>query len=927
MPNLKYIAVVVFLGCLGAFIAQVGQVDQSKERPKEETHPDIELLLQKTTRLTQEKKYDSLLIVGTEGESIVVEHQLDSFYLSAFRNQQGSAYYHQENFVEAIKIYNWSLEATTDDETGLNQKGNILYDRANAEYYLGMHKTSYETSLAAEAVLSKLSSPDYDFLISVYFDLSYNSRKLGFYNRSEEFLNKAASVNDLHGNEIVYISADPVRKSVTIEYSYILLYANSGEEVKLIAHLNELEKLVSSPESGPLEHLRYVSALIHVGDHFLSNNLTLENDSAIEKGSYYLSKAHRLLDHDKYKQSSTQLQFNSIKALILKQEFAAALRMNESLFSRMSANDSREPYFLAQRAIILQNLGRISEANQTFWEIITKIHQGKDTLKSDYSNFSPSPNLGHASFILAIADTLNRIDDDASKKMASSFYTCGLNLFNYNFSGLNFNEKLTKTYNGLLKGSMLRSELDNNDLKQLINQSESIENQLLWAEYEQNRAHKSFNIPDSIQEREYELRFLLTQYRRDGNEQLCFQTEREIEKHAVFVKKNYPSYAKFSNGEFDVSEFQKGLDKDALVLRFFQFKDVLFRLTISKSTLDLTQLDDAESLQKKITNYTALIREGKANKTLASTLAKQLLPLKMKNYGKLTFIANGTISNLPFETLVNENEYLVFSHSISYAPHLIFLQSGGHEKSSENQRNELVVFSPSYNDGPLEILNGAQNESEVLTKQYNGSLFQGTSATRKKFLNLPSNTSILHLSMHAKIDQKNSTNSCLYFQDNSFFIEELYGLNLSADLVVLSACSTGDKMFGKNHGSRSLQRAFIYAGVSSTISSLWEVPDEATSKVMLSFYEFLENGLSKSEALRNAKINYLETTSDPHLTAPYYWAGFVISGDVSPVKISKKSATYWSYLIWGIFVLLLTAILYWIYYYNKKQDARLRSCC
>ncbi len=910
MPNFKYIAVVVFLGCLGAFIAQVGQVDQSKELPKEKTHPDIALLLQKTTRLTQEKKYDSLLIVGLEGESIVLEHKLDSFYLSAFRGQQGSSYYHEENYVKAIKTYNWAIEATPDNEAGLNQRGNILYSRANAEYYLGMQKTSYETALEAEGILSKLSSPDYDFLISVYFDLSYTSRELGFYERSEEFMDKAASVDNLHGDEIEYIRADPVRKHISIEYLYVLLYSDSGDEVKLLAHLDKLEKLVNSPESGPSEHLRYISALIHVGDHFLSHDLTKE------KGSYYLSKAHRLLDHNKYKSMSLQLQFNNTKALILKQKFDAALRMNESLLSRMSAIDSREPYFLTQRAIILQELGRISEANQTFWKIINKIHQGKDTLKSDYSNFSPSVNIRHAHLILAMADTLIRIDDDASKKMASGFYQCGLNLFNYNFSGLNFNEELTKTYNGLLKGSMLRSELDKNDLKQLINQSESIENQLLWAEYEQNRAHKSFNIPDSIQEREYELRFLLTQYRRDGNEQLCFQTEREIEKHAVYVKKNYPNYAKFSNGAFDISEFQKGLDKDALALRFFQFEDALFRLTISNTSLDFTQLDDAESLQKKIVDYTSLIRDGKENISLASTIATLLLPVEVKKYKNLTFIANGTISNLPFETLITENKYLVFSHSISYAPHLIFFQN--HKDHSENQRNEFVVFSPSYdnskkNDAPLEVLHGAQSESEKLAKQYKGSLFQGKKATRNQFVKMSTNISIFHLSMHAKIDHENSTNSCLYFQDNSFFIEELYGLNLTADLVVLSACSTGDKLFGKSHGSRSMQRAFIYAGVSSTISSLWEVPDEATNKVILSFYEFLEKGLSKSEALRRAKIHYLQTTSDPHLTAPYYWAGFVISGDISPVKISKKSATYWGYLAWGALVLLLTAILYRIY--------------
>lgn len=129
-------------------------------------------------------------------------------------------------------------------------------------------------------------------------------------------------------------------------------------------------------------------------------------------------------------------------------------------------------------------------------------------------------------------------------------------------------------------------------------------------------------------------------------------------------------------------------------------------------------------------------------------------------------------------------------------------------------------------------------------------------------------------------------------------------------MVVLSACSTGEKNSTISEGNVSIQRAFVYAGVPSTISSLWEVPDEASNKIMLSFYKHLEKGEDKAQALSNAKKDYLQSTSDVHLKAPFYWAGFVVSGDVSPVNIMKPSTSIWKYLFFGLaFAILLGAIL------------------
>jgi len=106
---------------------------------------------------------------------------------------------------------------------------------------------------------------------------------------------------------------------------------------------------------------------------------------------------------------------------------------------------------------------------------------------------------------------------------------------------------------------------------------------------------------------------------------------------------------------------------------------------------------------------------------------------------------------------------------------------------------------------------------------------------------------------------------------------ELYNLNLSADLVVLSACETGLGKEIRGEGLIGLTRAFMYAGAARVIVSLWSVSDRATSELMGRLYrEMLRNGRTPSASLRAAQ---LALRSDARWQHPYYWAAFTIQGD------------------------------------------------
>jgi CHAT domain-containing protein len=101
------------------------------------------------------------------------------------------------------------------------------------------------------------------------------------------------------------------------------------------------------------------------------------------------------------------------------------------------------------------------------------------------------------------------------------------------------------------------------------------------------------------------------------------------------------------------------------------------------------------------------------------------------------------------------------------------------------------------------------------------------------------------------------------------------------NLVVLSACQTNVGEITKGDAVFNLTNSFLDNGVSSVVSSLWNVDDEATSKLMEKFYTELANpGTTKAEALQNAQVNLLKNNQYRH---PYYWGAFLLTGDSSPL--------------------------------------------
>ena len=138
-------------------------------------------------------------------------------------------------------------------------------------------------------------------------------------------------------------------------------------------------------------------------------------------------------------------------------------------------------------------------------------------------------------------------------------------------------------------------------------------------------------------------------------------------------------------------------------------------------------------------------------------------------------------------------------------------------------------------------------------------------------------------------------------------------MNIGADLVVLSACNTGIGKLQRGEGVSSLARGFAYAGCPSILYTNWAVTDKATSEIVALFHQKLKNGLSKSKALQQAKIEYMSKSSK-NTIHPYYWGGINLVGNQQSITFNS-TPFYWKLLL-GILGLL--SIFGLIFFKQKK---------
>ncbi len=403
------------------------------------------------------------------------------------------------------------------------------------------------------------------------------------------------------------------------------------------------------------------------------------------------------------------------------------------------------------------------------------------------------------------------------------------------------------------------------------------------------------------------------------------------------IRSKNPAYAGLKYPEIStLEEARKLLDKKTAFLAYCLGQEKSLAFLVTRDNLSISVLPSRSALQEMVRDHLKRITD-KGNQDFSSgkKLFESLIGHSLnKNIRNLIIIPDDILHYLPFETIVRQpaNRWLVEDFNISYAPSVSSLReiiSRKRENGEKRQSDILAVGDPYFGASEADHDNG----EDVFQDFYSSHTFSffrlrysHTEIERIKslfgkkartFVRLEASENnikkhnlnsykILHFATHSLIDDKVPERSAIILSldgdpaDDGFLqMREIYSLHLNADLVTLSSCQTGLGEFIRGEGIEGLNRAFFFAGASSVLMSLWAVNDQATFQLMERFYHYLRSAGTISSALRQAK---LEMVQSEVLSHPYYWAGFIVSGQANQPVFPKTN------LVWLLIILSLLGL-------------------
>jgi CHAT domain-containing protein len=431
---------------------------------------------------------------------------------------------------------------------------------------------------------------------------------------------------------------------------------------------------------------------------------------------------------------------------------------------------------------------------------------------------------------------------------------------------------------------------------------------------------------------------------------------------SFYIEKAFPEYNRLLHRKnfIQANEIQNDLkETDKALIEYYcgDSNIYIFVFTAKGEYLEAIHFDSTVNFIISEFQYAIIHSDCKLFVTTAFQIYKTVfLPAEkyLEGCGHIRIVPDGILDLIPFECLVKSQpeaslgyrdfDYLIKHYCFSYSPSAALLSENRQMKNRNTEMN-MIAFAPGFStemkNNYIKICPGTKDSLflslpeqrwslrfiDDISKRFDGKFFTDTTATAEKFKMEAGNYGIIHIASHSIFDEQNPMNARMIFaksgcdtSDGYIYASDLYSMKMNASLAVLGSCRTGFGTFRKGEGMISLAYAFSYAGCPAMVYSLWEVDEKETCSLMSAFYDGIEDGLAKDEALHQAKLKLLEESND--FTAnPYYWAGFIISGDEIPLQ---KDASV-NIVLKVIFIAItgLIVIIFCFFLYKKwKKNAK-----
>lgn len=252
--------------------------------------------------------------------------------------------------------------------------------------------------------------------------------------------------------------------------------------------------------------------------------------------------------------------------------------------------------------------------------------------------------------------------------------------------------------------------------------------------------------------------------------------------------------------------------------------------------------------------------------------------------------------------------------------------------ASERKKDQTLpgTVANQTRNGALPRLNYASEEADAISSvaPWGTTLVaKGFDATRETAMNPDiGQYQIVHFATHGLVDSERPELSGIVLssvdrdgklKNGLMPLYDIYSLDLSAEVTVLSACQTASGKDIRGEGLVGLAHGFMSAGSRSVVASLWPVDDRATEFLMADFYDSMfQKGMSPSAALRSAKLKMMK---DQRWHEPYYWAGFVLQGEYTNRIVVERH----SWLRFGLVPLGLLILIASVLFIVRKRLRRL----